>query len=56
MTKSKKDLERITIIKPFLNKYHWEEKTFSSEKDNWKKSGKNSTCMWKKKKYILLMF
>ena len=45
MTKSKKDLQRITIIKPFLKKYHWEGGTFPSEKDNWKKFGKNSACM-----------
>ena len=33
----KKDWHRITKIKPFINKYNWEERNFSSEKDYWKK-------------------
>ena len=37
----KKDLQRITKIKPFINKYNWEEVRFSSEKDGWKKFEKN---------------
>ena len=34
--------ERITKIKPFVNRYNWEAINFPSEKDNWKKSEKNS--------------
>ena len=34
----KKDPQRITKIKPFINKYKWEETSFSSEKDDWKKN------------------
>ena len=37
----KKDSQRITKIKPFINNYNWQEINFSSEKDDWKKSGKN---------------
>ena len=32
-----KHAERITKIKPFINKYNWEGINFQSEKDNWKK-------------------
>ena len=34
----KKDQQRITKIKPFLNKYNWKEINFPSEKDDWKKN------------------
>ena len=34
--------ERITKIKPFVNRYNWEAINFPSEKDNWKKIGKNN--------------
>ena len=34
----KKDPQRITKIKPFINKYKLEGTSFSSEKDDWKKS------------------
>ena len=37
----KKDLQRITKIKSFINKYNWEEVRFSLEKDGWKKFEKN---------------
>ena len=37
-----KHSERITKIKPFINKYNWEETNFSSEKDDWKKIEKNN--------------
>ena len=33
----KKDPQRITKIKPFINKYNWEGVHFPSEKDDWKK-------------------
>ena len=36
----KKDLQRIRKIKPFKDKYNWEEIHFSSEKDDWKKFNK----------------
>ena len=34
--------ERITKIKPFINKYNWEGINFPSEKDYWKKIEKNN--------------
>ena len=40
--KIKKDLQRITKIKPFVNKYNWERINFPSEKDDWKKFEKNN--------------
>ena len=54
-----KSPERITKIKPFINKYKKEGINFPSEKDDWKEFEKNNvkiTLMLKKKKYILLMF
>ena len=36
----KKDSERIAKIKPFINKYNWEEIHFPSEKDDWEKMRK----------------
>ena len=42
----KKDPQRITKIKPFINKYNWNGINFPSEKDNWKKIEKNNViCM-----------
>ena len=35
--RDKKDLQRITKITPFINKYNWEEINFPSEKSDWKK-------------------
>ena len=32
-----KHAERITKIKPFINRYKWEGINFPSEKDDWKK-------------------
>ena len=58
----KKDLQRITKIKPFINKYYSEGINFPSEKDYLKKfEKKNRTIAHnvfyaKKKKYILPMF
>ena len=33
----KKDPQRITQIKPFINKHNWEGINIPSDKDNWKK-------------------
>ena len=41
----KKDLQRITKIKPFTNKYNWVGINFSSEKDDWKKIKKNNVTI-----------
>ena len=41
----KKDLQRITKIKPFINKYNWEGTIFPSEKDDWKKFEKNNVTI-----------
>ena len=41
----KKDLQRITRIKPFINKYNWEGINFPSEKDDWKKIEKNNVAI-----------
>ena len=37
--------ERITKIKPFINKYKWEEINFPSGKDGWKKFEKNNVTI-----------
>ena len=34
----KKDLQRITKIKPFINKYNWAGINFPLEQDDWKKN------------------
>ena len=41
----RKDLQRITKIKPFVNKYNSEEINFLSEKDDWKKIEKNNVTI-----------
>ena len=41
----KKDLQRITKIKPFINKYNWEGISFPLEKDDWKKFEKNNVAI-----------
>ena len=57
----KKDLQRITKIKPFINKYNRERIHFSSEKYDWKKFEKSNVAVAlnvlyaKKEKYILLI-
>ena len=38
----KKDPQRKTKIKPFINKFNWEEINFPSEKDDWKKIEKKN--------------
>ena len=43
--KIKKVLQRITKIKPFVNKYDWKEVDFSSEKDHWKIFDKNNATI-----------
>ena len=52
----------ITKIKPFVNKYKWEEKNCPSKKDDWKNFEKNNVTIAinvlyvQKEKYIPLMF
>ena len=38
----KKNLQKITKIKPFINKYNWEGINFASEIDDWRKFEKNN--------------
>ena len=58
----KNDLQRLTKIKPFINKYNWERINFPSEKHDWKIFLKNNVTvafnvfMLKKKKSILPLF
>ena len=58
----KKDPQRITKTKPFINKYNWEVIYFPWEKDDWKKFEKNNVTTAlnvlyaKKEKITLLMF
>ena len=40
-----KDSEQITKIKTFLNKSNWKRIKFPSEKDDWKKIGKNNRAI-----------
>ena len=42
MKKKGKYSERITKIKPFINKYNWKGINFPSEKNDWKKLEKNN--------------
>ena len=42
---TKKDPQRITKIKPFINKYNWEGINFPPEKDDWKKFEKNNVTI-----------
>ena len=43
--RNKKDLQRITRIKSFINKYNWKGINFPSEKDDWKKLEKNNVTI-----------
>ena len=59
----KKDLQRITEIKPFINTYNWQGINFLSEKGDRKKFEKNNVTIAlnvlyakKEKKNILLIF
>ena len=60
--KIKKDPQRITKLKAFINKYNWEGIHFPSEKGDWKKIEKNDITFVlnilyaKKEKCILPMF
>ena len=40
-----KNPERITRIKPFINKYNWKKINFLSKKDDWKKIEKNNLAI-----------
>ena len=40
-----KNSEKLTKIKPFINKYKWEWISFPSEKDDWKKFEKNNVTI-----------
>ena len=40
-----KDPQRVTKIKPFINKYNWEGINFSSEKDDWRKLQNNNVTI-----------
>ena len=56
-----KNAERITKIKPFINKYKREEINFSSEKDEWKKLEKDNVTialnvLYVKKKICMLKY
>ena len=37
---NRKNSDRITSIKPFINRYKWKEINFPSEKDDWEKCEK----------------
>ena len=58
----KKDQQRITKIKPFINKHSWQAINYPSEINDWKKLEKINVTIAlndlyaKKKKYTLLMF
>ena len=58
----KKNPQRITKLKPFINKYNWERINFPLEKDDWKKFEKNNVTIAlnflyaKRNIYILLLF
>ena len=59
---TKKDLQRITKIKPFINEYNWGGVNFPLEKDDWKHLEENNVTIVlnvlyaKNEKYILLTF
>ena len=41
----KKDRQRLTKVKPFINKYKWEGINIPSGKDDWKKIDKNNVAI-----------
>ena len=45
LRRNRKTCERITKIKPFINKYNWEGTNFRSQKDDWKKFEKNNIAV-----------
>ena len=56
--RNKKDLQRITKIKPFINKYKWDRITFPPEKRGLKNNVKIALNVMyaKQEEYILLTF
>ena len=40
-----KNLQRISKMKPFINKYNWKGINYPSGKDDWKKFEKNNTTI-----------
>ena len=58
---TKRDPQRISKMKPFINKYNWKGINHPSKIDDWKTLGKNNptialNCISKKKKYFQLVF
>ena len=55
-----RDPQRITKIKPFINRYNWKEQNFKSREDDWKKIEKENLTVvlniFYAQKDILLMF
>ena len=45
MKRQKKYLQRISKIKPFINKHNWKGINFPSEKNDWEKFEKNSNTI-----------
>ena len=45
MKRQKKYLQRISKIKPFINKHNWKGINFQSEKNDWEKFEKNSNTI-----------
>ena len=45
MKKIKKDPQRVTKIKLFINKHNWERIDFPSEKDDWKNIERNNVTI-----------
>ena len=41
----KEDPQRVTIVKPFINKYNWKETNFLSEKNDWTKFEENNVVI-----------
>ena len=40
--KIKKDLQKISKLKPYINQYNWKDIKFPSDKEDWKKFGQNN--------------
>ena len=54
LRRNRKTCERITKIKPFINKYNWEGTNYPSDKDNWKKFEKRKHFAKKEKNISFL--
>ena len=52
----KRHLQRISKIKPFINKYNWNGIKYPSKIHDWKTFEKNNRKKYNRKKYALLMF